>query len=47
LAKDNLRKSRFNSTDYLFIYTMDATQIMHGSKPEREGKNFRVSVICG
>ncbi len=40
LAKDNLRKSRFNSTDYLFIYTMDATQIMHGSKPEREGKNF-------
>jgi methyl-accepting chemotaxis protein len=40
LAKDTLRKSRYNGTDYLIIYTMDATQIMHGAKPEREGKNF-------
>jgi methyl-accepting chemotaxis protein len=40
LVKDTLRKSRFNGTDYLLLYTMDATQIMHGAKPEREGKNF-------
>src|ERR1019366_300535 len=40
LVKDTLRKSRYNGTDYLVIYTLDATQIMHGAKPEREGKNF-------
>lgn len=40
LVKDTLRKSRFNGTDYLFISTLDGTQIMHGVKPEREGKNF-------
>ncbi|MDE2342439.1 MAG: methyl-accepting chemotaxis protein [Betaproteobacteria bacterium] len=41
LAKDNLRKSRFNNgEDYLFIYDMDGVNIMHAAKPEREGKNF-------
>ena len=40
LVKETLRKSRYNGSEYLIIYTLDATQIMHGAKPEREGKNF-------
>jgi methyl-accepting chemotaxis protein len=41
LAKDNLRKSRFNNgEDYLFIYDMDGNNVMHAAKPEREGKNY-------
>ena len=41
LAKDNLRKSRFNNGgDYLFIYDFNGVNLMHASKPEREGKNF-------
>jgi methyl-accepting chemotaxis protein len=41
LAKDNLRKSRYNSgADYFFIYDFNGVNIMHASKPEREGKSF-------
>lgn len=41
LAKDNLRKSRYNNgADYLFIYDFNGVNLMHASKPEREGKNF-------
>lgn len=41
LAKDNLRKSRYNNgSDYFFIYDFDGVNLMHASKPEREGKNF-------
>src|SRR5512141_1942224 len=41
LAKDNLRKSRFNNgADYVFIYDLNGVNLMHASKPEREGKNF-------
>ncbi len=41
LAKDNLRKSRFNNgADYLFIYDFNGVNLMHASKPEREGKSF-------
>jgi methyl-accepting chemotaxis protein len=41
LARDNLRKSRYNSgTDYFFIYDFNGVNLMHASKPEREGKNF-------
>ncbi len=40
-AMDNLRKSRFNNgADYLFIYDLNGVNLMHGSKPEREGKSF-------
>jgi hypothetical protein len=39
LAKDALRKSRFNGDDYLFIYDFSGTTMMHGARPEREGKN--------
>ncbi|WP_313952234.1 methyl-accepting chemotaxis protein [Accumulibacter sp.] len=38
-AKEGLRKSRFNGDDYLFIYDLTGTTMMHGVKPEREGKN--------
>jgi methyl-accepting chemotaxis protein len=41
LAKDNLRKSRYNNgSDYLFIYDLNGTNLMHAAKPDREGKNF-------
>ena len=41
LAKDNLRKSRYNNgSDYFFIYDLNGVNLMHASKPEREGKNF-------
>jgi len=38
-ARDALRKSRFNEDDYLFIYDLTGTTLMHGTRPEREGKN--------
>ena len=38
-AKDALRGSRFNEDDYLFIYDFSGTTMMHGTRPEREGKN--------
>jgi methyl-accepting chemotaxis protein len=41
LAKDNLRKSRYNNgADYFFIYDFNGINLMHASKPEREGKSF-------
>jgi methyl-accepting chemotaxis protein len=41
LAKDNLRKSKYHDgKDYLFIFNLDGINIMHASKPEREGNNF-------
>lgn len=41
LAKDNLRKSRYNDgNDYFFIYDFAGINLMHASKPEREGKSF-------
>ena len=41
LARDNLRKSRYNNgSDYFFIYDFNGVNLMHASKPEREGKNF-------
>jgi len=40
-AKDNLRKSHFNGGgDYFFIYDFNGVNLMHGSKREREGKNY-------
>jgi methyl-accepting chemotaxis protein len=41
LAKDNLRKSRYNKgADYFFIYDLNGINIMHASKPDREGKSW-------
>jgi len=40
-ARDNLRKSRYNGgRDYFFIYDFNGVNLMHGSKPAREGKSF-------
>ena len=39
-VRDTLRKSRYNKEDYLFIYDLDGVTMMHGSKPDREGKNY-------
>ena len=40
-ARDDLRKVRYNEgADYFFIYDMSGVNLMHGSKPEREGKSF-------
>jgi methyl-accepting chemotaxis protein len=40
-AMDNLRKSRFNNgADYLFIYDLTGINLMHASKPEREGQSW-------
>jgi methyl-accepting chemotaxis protein len=40
LVKDELRTIKYGHDDYFFIYNYDGLNIMHGSKPEREGKNF-------
>src|ERR1700678_3152954 len=40
LVKDELRTIKYGNDDYFFIYDYDGLSIMHGSKPEREGKNF-------
>jgi methyl-accepting chemotaxis protein len=40
LVKDQIRRLRYDTNEYFFIYDYDGTNIAHGSKPEREGKNF-------
>ena len=40
LAKDDLRKSRYNGSDYFFIYDFNGVNVMHAAKPEREGTNW-------
>jgi len=39
-AKDDLRKVRYQGSEYFFIYDLNGVNVMHGSKPEREGKSF-------
>jgi methyl-accepting chemotaxis protein len=40
LVKDELRTVRYGKDDYFFIYSHDGEQVLHGIRPEREGKNF-------
>jgi methyl-accepting chemotaxis protein len=40
LIKDELRTIKYGNDDYFFIYDYDGFNVMHGAKPEREGKNF-------
>jgi len=40
LIKDELRGIKYGKDDYFFIYDYDGFNVMHGSKPEREGQNF-------
>ena len=44
LVKDQLRKLRYGNNEYYFVYDYDGVNVAHGSKPEREGKNFYTSV---
>jgi hypothetical protein len=41
LAKDNLRKSRFNDgADYFFIYDLNGNNVMHASKPNARARTL-------
>jgi len=40
LAKMAIRGMRFDDGEYFFVYNYEGTNIVHGSKQEREGKNF-------
>jgi methyl-accepting chemotaxis protein len=40
VVKDELRTIKYGNDDYFFIYDYDGVNVMHGSKPEREGQNF-------
>jgi methyl-accepting chemotaxis protein len=39
-ARAVLRSMRFGDGDYFFVYRFDGVNVVHGLKPEREGKNF-------
>jgi len=39
-ARMTLRSMRFGEGDYFFVYRYDGVNVVHGLKPEREGKNF-------
>ena len=44
LVKDQLRRIKYGpNNEYYYIYDYDGTSVMHGGKPEREGKNFYTS----
>jgi len=40
MAKTAIRSMRYGDGEYLFAYDDKANSIIHGVKPEREGKNF-------
>ena len=40
LAKIAIRGARYAGSEYFFVYDYKGDNIVHGSKPEREGKNF-------
>ena len=40
LAKTAIRGMRFDDGEYFFVYDYQGTNVVHGSKSEREGKNF-------
>jgi methyl-accepting chemotaxis protein len=40
LVKDQIRAIKYGNNDYYLAYDYDGNQILHGSLPEREGKNF-------
>jgi methyl-accepting chemotaxis protein len=39
-ARMTLRSMRFGEGEYFFVYRYDGVNVVHGLKPEREGKNF-------
>jgi methyl-accepting chemotaxis protein len=40
LAKSAIRGMRYGEDEYFFVYDEKGTNLVHGTKPEREGKNF-------
>ncbi|PKU21627.1 hypothetical protein CWS72_25810 [Telmatospirillum siberiense] len=40
LAKSAIRGMRYDEGEYYFIYDGQGNELVHGTKPEREGKNF-------
>jgi methyl-accepting chemotaxis protein len=44
LVKDELRTLRYGSDDYFYIFDYDGVQVMHGTRPEREGKNYYTTI---
>ena len=40
LAKTAIRGMRYGDDEYFFVYDDRGTNLVHGTKPEREGKNF-------
>jgi methyl-accepting chemotaxis protein len=40
LIKNELRTIKYSKDGYFFIYDYDGFNVMHGAKPEREGKSF-------
>ena len=39
-ARTALRSMRFGEGDYIYVYRYDGVNVVHGLKPDREGKNF-------
>jgi methyl-accepting chemotaxis protein len=39
-ARTALRSMRFGEGDYIYAYQYDGVNVVHGLKPDREGKNF-------
>jgi methyl-accepting chemotaxis protein len=39
-AKHAVRTLRYSGNEYFFVYDPQGINVVHGSKPEREGKNF-------
>jgi methyl-accepting chemotaxis protein len=44
LVRDELRTLRYGNDDYFYIFDYDGAQVMHGTRPEREGKNYYTTV---
>jgi methyl-accepting chemotaxis protein len=40
IAKDQIISIKYGNNDYYLSFDYDGNQIIHGSKPEREGQNF-------
>jgi methyl-accepting chemotaxis protein len=44
LAKDQLRVLRYGNGEYYYVYDYEGLAVVHGTRPEREGKNFYAAV---
>jgi methyl-accepting chemotaxis protein len=40
LAKKAVRSMRYDGSNYIVLYDMDVTSLVHPARPERDGKNF-------